>query len=107
MVTIWSGSIASIPAGFVLCDGENGTPDLRSKFVYGTGAEIDVGQSAGAATHIHTASQSSHSHDMSSGDFLAAGSDYDDYTSSENKAITVNAGSTIPPSIKLAYIMKT
>jgi hypothetical protein len=32
-ILLWSGSIASIPKGFVLCNGANGTPDLRNKFV--------------------------------------------------------------------------
>ena len=32
---MWSGTIASIPSGFVLCDGSNSTPDLRDKFIVG------------------------------------------------------------------------
>jgi hypothetical protein len=34
-IVMWSGSIASIPDGWALCDGTNGTPDLRDKFVVG------------------------------------------------------------------------
>jgi len=34
-IIMWSGSIASIPSGWVLCDGTNGTPDLRDRFVVG------------------------------------------------------------------------
>jgi len=34
-IVIWSGTIASIPTGWQLCDGTNGTPDLRDKFVVG------------------------------------------------------------------------
>lgn len=32
-IVMWSGSIASIPAGWALCDGSHGTPDLRDKFI--------------------------------------------------------------------------
>jgi hypothetical protein len=32
-IAIWSGSVESIPPGWVLCDGNNGTPDLRDRFV--------------------------------------------------------------------------
>src|SRR4249920_519652 len=32
-ILIWSGTIITIPAGYVLCDGSNGTPDLKDKFV--------------------------------------------------------------------------
>ena len=35
MIILWSGTIASIPTGFVLCDGQFGTPDLRDKFIIG------------------------------------------------------------------------
>ena len=40
-IIIWSGTIASIPASWQLCDGTNGTPDLRDKFV--VGARQDFG----------------------------------------------------------------
>lgn len=45
VIGIWSGSIASIPSGWVLCNGMNGTPDLRSYFLVGAGA---TGYDAGA-----------------------------------------------------------
>ena len=37
IVTMWSGTINNIPFGWALCDGTNGTPDLRGRFVLGTG----------------------------------------------------------------------
>jgi microcystin-dependent protein len=46
MILMWSGSIASIPDGWKLCNGQNGTPDLRSRFVVGastTGSVLDTG----------------------------------------------------------------
>lgn len=42
-ILMWSGSIASIPTGYVLCNGSNGTPDLRDKFVVGAGNSYVVG----------------------------------------------------------------
>lgn len=39
VITMWSGSIASIPAGWALCDGANGTPDLRNRFIVGASAD--------------------------------------------------------------------
>ena len=36
MVKMWSGTIASIPAGYLLCDGTLGTPDLSDRFIVGT-----------------------------------------------------------------------
>ena len=35
LISMWSGTIASIPSGWVLCNGSNSTPDLRNKFIIG------------------------------------------------------------------------
>lgn len=37
LICIWCGAIVDIPAGWQLCDGTNGTPDLRDKFIIGAG----------------------------------------------------------------------
>lgn len=44
----WSGSEASIPAGFSLCDGTNGTPNLQDRFVVGAGGNYAKGATGGA-----------------------------------------------------------
>jgi hypothetical protein len=59
-IIIWSGSSASIPSGWVLCNGSNSTPDLRDKFVVGAGSTYAVGATGGSAnaivvSHTHTA----------------------------------------------------
>lgn len=33
----WYGKLDEIPDGFYLCDGKNGTPDLRNRFIVGAG----------------------------------------------------------------------
>ena len=38
LILLWSGSQASIPSGWALCDGNNSTPDLRGRFVIGAGS---------------------------------------------------------------------
>ncbi len=38
IIILWSGSIESIQSGWVLCDGQNETPDMRGRFVMGAGA---------------------------------------------------------------------
>ena len=62
MILMWSGTIASIPSGFLLCNGSSGTPDLRDKFIIGANAD-----SGGAAkTNITgTPSQTGGSKDAS------------------------------------------
>lgn len=39
VIVMWSGSIDSIPTDWVLCDGKNGTPDLRERFIVGAGGD--------------------------------------------------------------------
>ena len=51
LVALWSGNPATIPAGWVLCDGNNGTPDLRDRFVVGAAGSYGVGNTGGAASH--------------------------------------------------------
>eukprot|EP01046_Picozoa_sp_COSAG06_P008399 COSAG06_NODE_423_length_15942_cov_7.276463_14_plen_356_part_00 len=42
MISQWAGSVDTIPEGWALCDGENGTPDLRDKFVVAAGVKFAV-----------------------------------------------------------------
>ena len=74
MIMMWSGTIATIPSGWALCDGTNSTPDLRNKFIIGANAD-DAGaaktnvtgsatQSGGSkdaivVSHTHTGSTDS------------------------------------------------
>lgn len=53
LIAMWSGLLANIPSGWILCDGTGGTPDLRSKFVKGAAAGIDPGVIGGNLTHTH------------------------------------------------------
>lgn len=60
-IIMWSGSIGTIPSGWLICDGTNGTPDLRNRFVVGAGSTYAVAATGGNAnaivvTHTHTAS---------------------------------------------------
>jgi hypothetical protein len=58
-IVLWSGSSASIPSGWYLCNGSNGTPDLRNRFIVGAGDTYAVGAVGGSANaivveHTHT-----------------------------------------------------
>lgn len=63
MIMMWSGDQASVPTGWAVCQGSNGTPDLRDKFVIGAGPKSPdaTGGSADAVvvSHTHTASANS------------------------------------------------
>lgn len=53
VIAMWSGLLKNIPAGWALCDGENGTPDLRDMFIKGSAAGVDPGVTGGANVHKH------------------------------------------------------
>ena len=76
MIMLWSGSIGSIPSGWYLCDGTNGTPNLTDRFIIGAGASYSVGGTGGvssitlttsnmpAHTHTATVTDPGHSHTL-------------------------------------------
>lgn len=77
-IVIWSGSTGSIPTGWQICDGTNGTPNLRDKFIPGAGTSYASGNTGGAATvdmqHNHTVLEDTDSgggHTHTSGDLSA------------------------------------
>lgn len=64
-IIMWSGSVANIPSGWTLCNGNNGTPDLRDRFIVGAGGNYSVGATGGEATHTLTVSEiPRHRHDI-------------------------------------------
>lgn len=65
-IIMWSGSPTNVPAGWLLCNGANGTPDLRDRFIVGAGGSYGTGATGGANTVSLNASQlPSHSHTFS------------------------------------------
>jgi len=43
MIIIWHPTTSNIPKGWALCDGKNGTPDLRNRFISGTSNDNNAG----------------------------------------------------------------
>ena len=79
IIVMWNSTASSIPEGWQLCDGSNGTPDLRGQFIVGAGGSYAFGDTGGSASvtlsanampiHTHvlsgsltTGSAGSHSH---------------------------------------------
>ena len=66
MIILWSGNTGNIPTGFVLCDGNNGTPNLTDRFVVGAGSAYGVGATGGSSSvTLSTANLPSHNHSFS------------------------------------------
>jgi hypothetical protein len=130
MIMLWSGSSATIPTGWLLCDGSSSTPDLRNRFVVGATSTYAVGATGGSAdaivvSHTHTATVTDPGHFHSMGrvcggngglQFEGGGgmADISPNTGSNVTGITVGVSTTgssgtnanLPPYYALCYIMK-
>ena len=127
MITLWYGDIDNPPTGWAVCDGTNGTPDLRNRFVVGAGDTYNIEDEGGAATHtLTTAEMPTHKHDVSASSAVVNAYSSSPQTTwrvaatqdastrmSHSHTITVtesNKGSgdahnNLPPYYALAYIM--
>ena len=130
MIMLWSGSSASIPSGWLLCDGTNSTPDLRNRFVVGAGSTYAVNATGGSAdaivvshTHTATVTDPGHSHVLSGAPgtgtpltnvTLQEAGNTNINTNSATTGISVGISTTgssgtnanLPPYYALCYIMR-
>jgi hypothetical protein len=132
-IILWSGSTGSVPSGWYLCDGTNGTPDLRNSFIVGAGNTYAVGATGGTAdaivvSHTHTATVTDPGHFHTTKSYLSTFSptgqsvpsqanqwSTQSGTDSATTGISVANSTTgtsgtnqnLPPYYALAYIMKS
>ncbi len=123
MIIMWNSTVATIPTGFVLCDGSNGTPDLRGRFVVGhhpNNNDYDINDTGGSESVTLTVAQMpSHKHDTTfdnkkyfpgggstSISFGGAGGYPADTFSMSNEG-GGQSHENRPPYYALCYIMKT
>ena len=123
LICMWSGT--TVPTGWALCNGTNGTPDLRDRFIVGSGNSYATGTTGGSNTvTLTTAQMPSHSHSIT----LAAGKyghaygkqdviyekaitegeywNYESFKPSTNATGSGSAHENRPPYYALAFIMK-
>lgn len=134
-IIMWSGTIATIPTGWQLCDGTLGTPDLRNKFIIAadadaagaaktsiTGSPTQTGGSkdAVAISHTHTITDPGHHHSNAPGTLIqsdgtpkfSSGYTNTGTTGDATTGITINSAGVagtnlnLVPYFALAYIMK-
>lgn len=106
VITAWSGAIGNIPPGWFLCDGTNGTPDLRDKFLISDGPNFSVGDEGGNATHVHPFTGDGHFHQVEILDPDFADEPPYDWDTTTDPAIgTTDPKSSLPTYWALAYIM--
>lgn len=110
MIMIWGGAVVDIPAGWALCDGNNGTPDLRGKFVLGAGGVYDPGDTGGSINHTHDFTGDGHQHSIPNTNACPGAAEHlcldGVVTGSQAAAGTTDSDGVLPPYHALCYIMK-
>lgn len=133
VIVMWSGAITSVPSGWQLCDGSNGTPDLRNRFIVGAGNSYSTGSTGGnnsvtpsgsiGSTSLSVAQLPAHSHtgvivggsssrcsgaqNTSRVSSLASGSTASvGLGQGHSHTLSMNSQNNLPPYYALAYIMK-
>jgi hypothetical protein len=103
-IWIWHGSVASIPRGWHLCDGSDGTPDLRSKFVLCTdNSSYPVGSTGGSLSHSHGVTTTLDPVGSANPTTLLKVNDQDFLITATG---TTDVQLNTPPYYALAYVMK-
>lgn len=96
IIGMWKGLLSAIPAGWILCDGNGGTIDMRDRHLKITGTVGAVGATGGSNTHVHAAQTHnhviSHSHTVPAVGHAATS---DTVGSSPNSATKVGATHTV------------
>lgn len=110
VIVAWANE-GPVPSGWAICNGDNGTPDLRGKFLRGVGTYGESGDDpSGTDTHRHSAS--SQAVGRPGDPHTVAGTDQGNDSQwwtlfSHTHGISVGSSSHIPPNYKVVYIMKT
>ena len=114
-IVIWSGTAADIPNGWALCDGQNGRPDLRDKFVLGGGGSHPVGATGGSEEVTLTVDQMpSHTHGIYTKNSTGTINNIGSGVSQDGEFNTIRTQSSgeslphsnMPPYYTLCYIIK-
>lgn len=123
LIAPFSGAISAIPSGYVICDGNNSTPNLTDKFVIHADADAagthNVGETGGSHDHQHTGNifyTVDHINIMRGADWgtenntlaYAISATIDSAPGAASKPYSkVKSNTGTPPFHALAYIMKT
>ena len=106
MILMYTGSTA--PSGWALCNGSNGTPDLRDRFIVGTGSTYSSGNTGGSkdavivshnhsvsdSGHNHSVSDSGHNHSIPAGTSRSSGGGGADRANTNGTTISTNSATT-------------
>ena len=114
MIMMYNGS--SAPSGWAICNGSNGTPDLRDRFIVGTGSSYSLGNTGGANSvtltlnqipaHTHTYERTDVGINVNDRPWPASNNDCDMTNQNTSSAGGGQSHENRPPYYALMFIMK-
>ncbi len=105
-IAMFQGLASAIPSGWVLCDGNNGTPDLRNLFSRAAGGSVNPDDTQVDPNHTHPFTAVPHDHNIAATGPTAGGTGFDITTAEASASGTTDNGQALPPFFGLFYIMK-
>lgn len=106
---MWHGQIVDIPNGWALCDGTQGTPDLRARFVRGAPLGLNPGRTGGTDAHVHSGMAEENYDELDDGEDVTGwiGEEYWAWwTLGHGHFIDIDPAGNKPPYYEIAFIMK-
>lgn len=105
-IELWSGALIDIPQGWVLCDGNNGTPDLRDHFSLTAGPVHPIDDNLNQPLHRHDFTSATHTHIIPLNSQLdTASPSFDRFLDTTPASGTTNFETQFPPYYSLAFVM--
>lgn len=106
MIVIWYGTSGTIPDGYHICDGNNGTPNFRDRLPFCGDFVQAPGAVAGSWHHSHIGSTYIHNHTFDYGPDISYGDEIHFILSDANPSTSLNTVLNVPPTLALHYIQK-
>lgn len=109
IICMWAGQPQDLPDGWAICDGTNGTPDLRGRYPYGVTVSRPVGSKFGYGTHKHNLTTNSSTDSLQAGDAILTGPPngyFMDWTQGHTHTAETDTQPHLPYSYAIYYIMK-
>ena len=106
MIVIWYGSSGTIPDGYLLCDGNNETPDMADRLPFCGDFIEPAGPVAGSWSHFHVGSTLKHTHEFNGGPDVGVGEDYSYETNEAEPVVQLQANNTTLMCVGLHYLRR-
>jgi hypothetical protein len=109
-IIAWYAKNKPVPQGWAICNGTNGTPDLRNRFLMGTGDPANIGKTGGASQHHHSVTTTFPGGDWKGSDWHWGETPWvngpNPVKGGSSATATTTDADNIPPYMEVIFLMK-